>query len=206
MSDDIDNNPIKILLLGGTNVGKSNLIRIATGRPFENEPLFIPNQYYDDSIIINNKRYSYNVWDTEGGENFRSLTKIFFNGSQIVLIVFSMTSKHSFEEIDYWYKTTKEILGEDGYIIALVGNKSDLFESHELSYEEIDKKAKELNIKYKITSAKEDSVGFKLFFAQLLEELINKKNKDNSGEIKTSIKLENEKEKFNGKSKNKCKN
>ena len=118
MSDD---NPIKILLLGGTNVGKSNLIRIATGKQFENEPLFIPNQHYDDSIIINNKRYSYNVWDTEGGENFRSLTKIFFNGSQIVLIVFSMTSKHSFEEIDYWYKTTKEILGEDGYIIASVG-------------------------------------------------------------------------------------
>ena len=194
-----------ILLLGGTNVGKSNLIRIATGRQFENEPLFIPNQHYDDSIIINNKRYSYNVWDTEGGENFRSLTKIFFNGSQIVLIVFSMTSKHSFEDIDYWYKTTKEILGEDGYIIALVGNKSNLFECEEyLSDEEIDKKAKELNIKYKITSAKEDSVGFKIFFEQLLKEFINKNNKDNSDEIKAPIKLE--KEKVNRKSKNKCKN
>ena len=54
-----------------------------------------------------------------------------------------MTNKHSFEEIDYWYKTTKEILGEDGYIIALVGNKSDLFDCEEyLSDEEIDKKQK----------------------------------------------------------------
>ena len=202
MSDDIDNNPIKILLLGGTNVGKSNLIRIATGRPFENEPLFIPNQYYDDSIIINNKRYSYNVWDTEGGENFRSLTKIFFNGSQIVLIVFSMTSKHSFEEIDYWYKTTKEILGEDGYIIALVGNKSDLFESHELSYEEIDKKANELNIKYKIISAKTDGEGFKKFLNELLEEYINKYL---SKEIKAST-YKIEANKKNIKNKNKCNN
>ena len=116
-----------------------------------------------------------------------------------------MISKHSFEDIDYWYKTTKEILGEDGYIIALAGNKSDLFECHEfLSYEEIDKKAKELNIKYKITSAKEDSVGFKIFFEQLIKEFINKNNKDNSDEIKAPIKLE--KEKVNRKSKNKCKN
>ena len=193
------------MILGDTNVWKSNLIRIAIGKSFENSPPITQNHYYIDSIIINNKRYSYSIWDTDGYEKYRPLTKLFIKDSQIVLVVFSMTSKHSFEDIDYWYKTTKEILGEDGYIIALVGNKSNLFECEEyLSDEEIDKKAKELNIKYKITSAKEDSVGFKIFFEQLLKEFINKNNKDNSDEIKAPIKLE--KEKVNRKSKNKCKN
>ena len=65
------------------------------------------------------------------------------------MIVFSKISKHSFQEIDYWYKATKEILGEDGYIIALVGNKSDLFEMQEVSDEEIEEKAKELILNIK---------------------------------------------------------
>ena len=59
-----------------------------------------------------------------------------------------------------------------------------------VSDEEIEEKAKELNIKYKITSAKTESVGFKIFFEQLLKEFILKNNKDNSDEIKAPIKLE----------------
>ena len=117
-----------------------------------------------------------------------------------------MNNKNSFEQVDYWYNYTKEILGEDGYIIALVGNKSDLFESEEfLSNEVVEKKAKELNVKYKITSALKDAEGFKKFLDELLKEYINKYHPEEYKGPKT-IKIEKEKKNDNRKSKNKCKN
>ena len=60
--------------------------------------------------------------------------------SKIVLIIFSKINKSSFEKVDYWYNYIKQILGKDQYIIALVGNKNDLFEDMEITEEEIEKK------------------------------------------------------------------
>ena len=60
--------------------------------------------------------------------------------SKIVLIIFSKINKSSFEKVDYWYNYIKQILGKDQYIIALVGNKNNLFEDMEIIEEEIEKK------------------------------------------------------------------
>ena len=202
-----DNNAIKVILIGETGDGKTNLIRVALGKEFEsNSCSTLTSSFYDCKINVNNKNYLYHLWDTNGHETFRSINKIFINQSKIVLIVFSMNNRHSFGEVDYWYNYTKAILGEDGYIIALVGNKSDLFEWEEfLSNEEVEKKAKELNVKYIITSALKDAEGFRKFLDELLEEYINKYHPEEYKDPKT-IKIGKEKKNDNNKSKNKCKN
>ena len=200
-----DINEIKVILVGESGCGKTNLIRVTVGYTFEMSlEATLTSWYSQYSIEVNNKKYHCSLWDTNGHENVRQLNKIFIKDSKIVLIVFSMNYRREFEEVDYWYKTTKELLGEDGYIIALVGNKSDLYEDKNyISEEEIEQKAKELNIKYKITSALKDAKGFKIFLDELLEEYI-KKNYPEEYETPKTIKIESGKKKKKGK--NKCNN
>ena len=166
---------IKIVLIGESGVGKTNLISVAMGNPFQKdvEPT-ISSSYYEGNIIVNNKQYNYSLWDTAGQEAYRSLNKMFINGSKIVLVVFAINSRESYKEVDFWVNYAKETLGQKKYLLALVGNKSDLYEEQEVPDEEIFKKGEEINAKVKITSAAEDAVGFRQFLDQLLKEYITK--------------------------------
>jgi len=162
---------IKVVFLGNSGVGKTNLIQVAMGKPFqkENEPTCI-SSFYEGVIIIQNKEYNYTLWDTAGQEEYRSINKTTVKDSKIVFIVFAVNDKKSFEEVGYWINYVKQILEKDKYIMALVGNKSDLIDEQEIS--EIEKKAKELGIKVIITSALDDAIGFKHFLKELLNDFV----------------------------------
>ena len=197
-----DNIEFKIALIGEPEVGISSLIKLATGKSFEDEP-DLTKKYYKETIVYNNHSYTYILWEPFGMQRHRPFTKLFIKNARIVLIIFAINNKKSFEEVDYWYKYIKDTMGTDEKcIIALVGNKSDLHDEQEVSNEEIEKKANELNIKYKIISAKTGGERFKIFFNELLEEYINKYL---SEKIKTST-FKIEANKKNIKNKNKCNN
>ena len=196
---------IKVILLGESGVGKTNLIRVAMGKNFDpNENSTLTSSFFEEQIAINNKNYLYCLWDTAGQEAYRSLNKIFIKGAKIVIIVFAINFQYSFEQVDFWINYTKDILGDDNYILALVGNKADLYESQQISDEEIKKKVDELKIKYKLTSASEDSLGFKEFLNDLLKEYIDKFGASEINEEKDEpFKIEKEKtEDNNGDNKN----
>ena len=173
MSDD---KGIKIVLLGEAGVGKTNLIQVSIGKKFDdNTSSTLTGSYVEKEYIFENKRYVFDLWDTVGQELYRSLSKLFIKNSKIVIIVFAINSRPSFEQIDFWYNSVKESLGNDGYITALVGNKSDLYEDPEaIPDEEMEKKAKEMNLKLKITSACKDAEGFKSFLNELMKKKIQK--------------------------------
>ena len=189
-----DERSIKVVLLGEAGVGKTNLIRVAMGKPFEKEEnSTISSTFFENEVVLNNKKYSYCLWDTAGQEIYRSLNKIFMKESKIVIIVFSIDSRQSFDQIDFWLNYIKEILGNDNYIIGLVGNKSDLFLNQQISDKEMNKKAEELQVKFKITSAAKDKVGFKEFLEDLLKEYINKYSPQDIGKL-DSFKITKEKD------------
>ena len=60
--------------------------------------------------IINDREYTINLWDTIGQEKYRALTKVFFKYSEIVIFVFDITNKKSFDALDYWYETIENEL------------------------------------------------------------------------------------------------
>ena len=189
-----DERSIKVVLLGEAGVGKTNLIRVAMGKPFEKEEnSTISSTFFENEVVLNNKKYSYCLWDTAGQEIYRSLNKIFMKESKIVIIVFSIDSRQSFDQIDFWLNYIKEILGNDNYIIGLVGNKSDLFLNQQISDKEMNKKAEELQVKFQITSAAIDKVGFKKFLEDLLKEYINKYSPQDIGKL-DSFKITKEKD------------
>ena len=181
---------IKVILLGESGVGKTNLIHVAMDEPFQRErESTLSSSFYEGEKIIQDKKYTYALWDTAGQEEYRSINKSFFKNSQIVIIVFAINERKSFKEVDFWVNYVKDILEKDKYILALVANKSDLFDKQEVPDDEIKKKGELLKTKVKITSALEDPLGFKVFLEELLKDFV----KSGIGfEIKKSFALEAE--------------
>jgi len=212
MSDD---RGIKVILIGEAGVGKTNLIRVAFGKEFQEDTTSsVASSFSEGSVLVDNKKYPYCLWDTAGQELYRSVNKIFIKESKIVIIVFAINNKPSFDEIDFWYNYAKEILGEDDYIMALVANKSDLYENQEVSDDEIEKKAESMKLKLKMTSAAKDGVGFKDFLEELLREYIKKQNPKEEAKPPETFKIDekdlkdetidNNGNKKKGKNKKKC--
>ena len=139
--------------------------------------------YYEKT----DQKINYEIWDTAGQEKYRSLTKIFYQDSKVTLLVYDITRKDSFEAIkNYWYTEVRDNSPQD-VIIAIVGNKSDLYEYEEVTEDEVKEFAKSINAIYQQTSAcngsgvKElfDMIGNKIIKPEVFEELNRK----------TSIKL-----------------
>ena len=191
MELDIDNdgNPkLKVILVGDAGVGKTNLINILMEKEFNsNQTSTITAAFYQKPVKVNKKIYNLHIWDTMGQERLKSLTRIFFKNSKIVILVFDITRKDSFEGLQYWYNEIKQILG-DNIIIGLCGNKSDLFMEQVVSEEEAEKYAKNINAKMIFTSAKLDQKGFNKYLLELLKDFIEKY-------VKKDIKIKSEKNK-----------
>ena len=84
-------------------------------------------------------------------------------GSKIIIIVYSIIDKRSFEAVDFWIKFVKEYLGNDNYILALVSNKNDLYDEQIVMDEEREKAADKYGIKFLKTSAFNNSKRFNIF-------------------------------------------
>ena len=105
-------NSIKVILVGDSGTGKTNLIGVATGQQFNSKSLTTTTCSYMRIIMkINNEEYKVNLWDTIGQEKYRSLTKIFFKDSKIVLYVYDITNRKSFEALENWRKIIADVLG-----------------------------------------------------------------------------------------------
>ena len=180
MNDD-DVKEIKTILVGMSGTGKTNIINVLTGHGFDtNKCSTTTCSFVDKYMEVKQKKYRLEIWDTAGQEQFRSLTNIFIKDSKIVIFVYDITNKESFEEVDFWVNSVKEILG-DNPVFGLAGNKKDLFTKEEVEEEEGEKKANEINAIFKLTSAKTGH-GINNFMQILLEEYV--KRKENEGKIK----------------------
>ena len=159
---------IKIILVGEPGTGKTSLINTAVGKKFEKgkELSSIKCSYVKLTKVIEDTEYNINLWDTIGQERFRSLTKVFFKNSDIVIFVFDITQKQSFDDLEYWFKIIKEELG-NAPIKGLAANKQDLFEYQKVDDDTIQMYADKKGIKYKFTTATNPTN-----FSKLIEELL----------------------------------
>ena len=166
---------IKLILLGESGVGKTAIIKRYLYDKFDlDKTPSTSMNYVEKDIEINNKKFKLNIWDTIGQEKYRSLSKLFLNETQIVILVYSINDLKSFKELDYWRNLYKEQLGEE-IILGVAGNKSDLFLSQEVTEEEGREFAKENNGFFSLLSAKENKIGIDEFIFQLVKEYINVK-------------------------------
>jgi Ras-related protein Rab-6A len=93
------------------------------------------------------------LWDTAGQERFRSLIPSYIRDSSVAVVVYDITNRKSFEQTSKWIDDVRTERGSD-VIIMLVGNKTDLADKRQVSIDEGESKAKELNVMFIETSAK----------------------------------------------------
>jgi len=166
-------NSIKIILLGESGVGKTNLINVSMDKQFEQNTITsIHSSYLEGSVEYNDKLFEYSIWDTAGQEVYRSLNKIFIKGAKIVICVYAIDSKESFQQMEYWINNAQEILEKDQYILAILANKSDLFEDQAVPDEDGRNLSNKYKAKFYITSAISDVAGFKKFIKELIVDYI----------------------------------
>ena len=175
MTEDVQENLAKVIFLGETGVGKTNLIKVSVGEDFDPAKLTTNTfSFLEKKFTYLEKEYIFSLWDTIGQERYRALAKSFFKDAQIVIFVYDITDRKSFEELNYWINEVDKELGKD-YIKGVVGNKKDLFMKEEVSEEEGMEYAKEKNAKFKLTSAKKSPLGIIEFIEMLFKDYIYKK-------------------------------
>ncbi len=173
---------IKLILLGDSSVGKSNMIVRYSGGSFDPHSISNNNASFINKYLrFGNKVYRVSVWDTAGQERYRSLTKIFIKESHIALLVYAINNKKSYESLDFWYGQVKEVVGD--IVLGVAGNKMDLYEEEKVDELEARKKAEEFGAKFKLTSALLEDTGIDEFIQDLVKEYILKKG----GSVTTNL-------------------
>ena len=172
--NDEDSQEIKTILVGMSGTGKTNIINAMTNQPFDSNKISTLTSTFMEKVIeINKKQYRIELWDTAGQEKYKSLTKIFLKDSKIVIFVYDITTQESFEEVNYWVTTVKEILGEEP-VYGLVGNKKDLYMNEEIDEDTGRNKANEIGALFKLTSAKTERGAINDYLVELLEEYLRR--------------------------------
>ena len=169
MNQNKDNNnkeePLKIVLIGESGVGKTSIIYQFIDRNFqEDQQTTIGGTFAAKKVKCSNgKILKLEIWDTAGQERFRSVTKIFYKDANAAILVYDITSKFSFEGLkNYWVKQVKES-SDNNIILAIIANKSDLFEKEQIEKDVGKEYAKEINALFCSTSAKDNSSVDELF-------------------------------------------
>ena len=131
----------KIIVLGDCAVGKSNILSKYSKNIFNKSSkstigveLITKYFRYEDKII------KVNIWDTAGQERFTSMITTYYKGAKGALLVYDITRKNTFDNIDNWLKEIISINSKN-ICISLIGNKSDLSLLRQVSKEKANGKA-----------------------------------------------------------------
>ena len=143
----------KIVLIGDTSVGKTNILSKYLSDEFDpDSKATVGVEFGTKNFKIENNIVKVQIWDTAGQERYRSITNAYYKGAKGSLLVYDITNKKSFENLDRWISDLKTN-GDSNISIVLLGNKSDLENLRQISTEEGKQKAEFYKFAFMETSA-----------------------------------------------------
>lgn len=158
----------KIVVIGDAGVGKSSFISRFVDNTFDNNYMStIGIDFKIKTIELDNKIIKLLLWDTAGQERFKTITHSYYRGAHGIIIVYSVTSRESFNNINNWLEQINIYANED-VVIALVANKSDL--NGIIDFDEGYTFAKDRNIIFYETSVK-DNINIEDLFISLTSKI-----------------------------------
>eukprot|EP00253_Pinus_taeda_P035059 PITA_35059 len=133
----------KIVLLGDSAVGKSNLLSRYTKNEFSrNSKATIGVEFQAKTLEIDKKEIKAQIWDTAGQERFRAVTSAYYRGAVGALLVYDISRRQTFQNICRWLEELRSkyliatMHSDSGIVTMLVGNKCDLKEAREVSLDD----------------------------------------------------------------------
>ena len=207
--DKKNSNSLKITLIGDSGVGKTCIIRRFTTNEFDSNSFATDGvSYCKKEITYEDKTIQLDLWDTAGQEQYRSLGKHFYKDSFIVLLVYNITVKESFDNLKNVWLDDITNFGEEYKVLAIVGNKCDLYEQEAVPEIEARNFAEKHNAIFMNVSAK-NGTNIEELFSACIKKYFDSDFQVNIKEVKKrdedSIVIKKKKKK-NNKNKEKKKN
>ncbi|KAK3218836.1 hypothetical protein Dsin_012806 [Dipteronia sinensis] len=162
----------KIVLIGDSAVGKSNLLaRFARNEFYPNSKSTIGVEFQTQKMEINGKEIKAQIWDTAGQERFRAVTSAYYRGAVGALLVYDISRRQTFDSIGRWLNEL-HTHSDMNVVTILVGNKSDLKDAREVTTAEGKTLAEAEGLFFMETSAL-DSSNVTAAFQTVVKEIYN---------------------------------
>ncbi|XP_067425577.1 ras-related protein Rab-11A-like [Emydura macquarii macquarii] len=160
----------KIVLIGDSGVGKSNLLSRFTRNEFNLESKStIGVEFATRSIQVDNKTVKAQIWDTAGQERYRAITSAYYRGAVGALLVYDIAKYLTYENAERWLKELQDH-ADANIVIMLVGNKSDLRHLRAVPTDQAKSFAEKNGLSFIETSAL-DSTNVETAFHSILAEI-----------------------------------
>ena len=172
---------VKVILIGDSGVGKTNIMS-----------KFLKNQFMEESkatigVEFGSKLFNHEghkikaqIWDTAGQEKYKAITGAYYKGSKGALVVYDITQKKTFENIEKWINDLKAA-GDPKITIILIGNKNDLDDKRQVSKDQGEEKARSFGCAFLETSAYSGD-NIDKAFNLMVKEIYEKFSNDSTGE------------------------
>ena len=152
MSDDTGR-LFKVVIIGDSGVGKSNLMTRYTSDEFSQEtPSTIGVEFMTKPVKVDGRDARVQIWDTAGQERFRAISRSIYRGANGAMLVYDITSKPSFDSIPGWLTELRSHVHATCPIF-LIGNKCDLDHQRVVKKDVADRFARENGLSFLETSA-----------------------------------------------------
>ena len=176
----------KVLIVGDAVVGKTQIVSRYVKDSFVEEYKYTEGiGLGSKSISFNNKNINLQLYDTSGQERYRTIRQSYYKGSQLIVLVYAINNKNSFNSIPKWVDEVKKQTDKNTKFL-LVGNKCDLEEERLVSKEDAKQYAEEKNIGFIEVSAKTGD-GIKDMFEYIISELLEDMKKEENKNIEKDI-------------------
>lgn len=160
----------KVVLIGDSGVGKSNLLSRFTRNEFNLESKStIGVEFATRSIQVDGKTIKAQIWDTAGQERYRAITSAYYRGAVGALLVYDIAKHLTYENVERWLRELRDH-ADANIVIMLVGNKSDLRHLRAVPTDEAKSFAETNQLSFIETSAL-DSTNVETAFHNILTEI-----------------------------------
>ncbi|XP_004628163.1 ras-related protein Rab-26 isoform X3 [Octodon degus] len=161
----------KVMLVGDSGVGKTCLlVRFKDGAFLAGTFISTVGIDFRNKVLdVDGMKVKLQIWDTAGQERFRSVTHAYYRDAHALLLLYDVTNKTSFDNIQAWLTEIQEY-AQDDVVLMLLGNKVDSTQERAVKREDGEKLAKEYGLPYMETSAK-TGVNVDLAFTAIAKEL-----------------------------------
>ncbi|XP_006000337.1 ras-related protein Rab-11A isoform X1 [Latimeria chalumnae] len=147
----------KVVLIGESGVGKSNLLSRFTRNEFNHDSrTTIGVEFSTRTILLDGVSVKAQIWDTAGLERYRAITSAYYRGAVGALLVYDISKHLTYENVERWLKELRDH-ADINIIIMLVGNKSDLAHIRAVPSEEAQMFAEKNGLMFMETSALEST-------------------------------------------------
>jgi len=170
----------KVVLIGDSGVGKSNLLSRFTRNDFSAESKStIGVEFATRTINVESKVVKAQIWDTAGQEKYRAITSAYYRGAVGALLVYDITRTPTFEHLERWLSELLDHADKD-IRVMLVGNKSDLRHMRTVTTEQATEFAQKHKLSFIETSAL-DQTNVEQAFTDILKQIYEKVTSSRGG-------------------------